>query len=172
MIENKDIFIERWFKKGLTFIEDFLDEDNHILSLENLNIKFNIAMPFVTYLSIVRQIRILIGRENLDRLCRPIISQYLNIILADLKGCRNIYKCFNACPNDKYKHECKWENVLNLNVDRKWWQEHYKISFTVTTDTKLQWLQFRIIHRIIATNSYLFQIKASAHSFKRLLHGF
>ena len=29
----------------------------------------------------------------------------------------------------------------------------------MTTDTKLQWLQFRIFHRIIATNSYLFQIK-------------
>ena len=159
VIGNKDIFIERWFKKGMTFIDDFLDEDNHILSLENLNLKFNIAMPFVTYLSIVRQIRLIIGRENLDRLCRPIIPQYLNIIMADLKGCRNIYKCFNACPNDKFKHECKWENVLNLNVDRKWWQKHYNIPFTVTNDTKLQWLQFRIIHRIIATNSYLFNIK-------------
>ena len=73
------------FKKGLTFIEGFLDEDNQILSLENLNIKFDIAMPFVTYLSIVRQIRVIIGRENLDRLCRPIIPQYLNIILAELK---------------------------------------------------------------------------------------
>ena len=29
----------------------------------------------------------------------------------------------------------------------------------MTTNTKLQWLQFRIVHRIIATNSYLFQIK-------------
>ena len=29
----------------------------------------------------------------------------------------------------------------------------------VTKDSKLQWLQFRISHRIIATNSYLFQIK-------------
>ena len=158
-IDNKDIFIERWFNKGLTFIEDFLDEDNQILSLENLNIKFDLAMPFVIYLSIVRQIRVIIGTENLDRLCRPIIPQYLNIILADLKGCRNIYKCFNACSVDKYNHECKWENVLNLDVDRKWWQEHYNIPFSVTTDTKLQWLQFRIFHRIIATNSYLFQIK-------------
>ena len=96
-----------------------LDENNQILSLENLNIKFDIAMPFVTYLSIVRQIRVIIGTENLDRLCRPIIPQYLNIILADLKGCRNIYKCFNACSVEKYKHECKWENVLNLDVDRK-----------------------------------------------------
>ena len=85
--------------------------------------------------SIVRQIRLIIGRENLDWLCRPIIPQYLNIILADLKGCRNIYKCFNACANDKFKHECKWENVLNLNVDRKWWQIHYNIPFTVTINT-------------------------------------
>ena len=103
------------FKKGLTFIEDFLDEDNHILSLENLNLKFNIAMPFVTYLRIVRrQIRLIIGRENLDRLCSPIIPQYLNIIFADLKGCRNIYKCFNACVNDKFQHECKWKKCLKF----------------------------------------------------------
>ena len=44
-------------------------------------------------------------------------------------------------------------------MDRKWWQKHYNIPFIVTNDTKLQWLQFRIIHRILATNSYLFNIK-------------
>ena len=98
-------------------------------------------------------------------------QRVLNIILCinhcacDLPNCRNYLmtltcKCFNTCQNDKCKYECISENVLNVNVDRKWWQEYYNIPFTVTTDTKLEWLQFRIFHRIIATNQYLFHIKS------------
>ena len=54
--------------------------------------------------------------------------------------------------NYKYKHECKWENVLKFNLDRKWWQEHYNIHFIVTTDTK----QMATIQNNSQNNSYQF----------------
>lgn len=35
----------------------------------------------------------------------------------------------------------------------------YKLSFKTTKDSKLQWLQFNILHRIIQTNVFLHKIK-------------
>ena len=46
--------------------------------------------------------------------------------------------------------------MLTIIEGRK---KHYQIPFQVTRDTELQWLQYRINYRILATNSYLFKIK-------------
>ena len=52
----------------------------------------------------------------------------------------------------------KWENLMRLQVDRDWWGKHYIIPFKITKDTKLHWFQYRLINRILATNSYLKKI--------------
>ena len=79
--------------------------------------------------------------------------------MLDRKGCNRIYNVFLSCAIDQPKHELKWENIFNIAVNHNWWQRHYKIPFQVTHDTKLQWLQYRITHRILGTNSYLFKIR-------------
>ena len=47
-------------------------------------------------------------------------------------------------------------NDLQQDID---WAEIYHIPFKVTQDTKLQWLQYRISHRILTTNKFLAKIK-------------
>ena len=75
------------------------------------------------------------------------------------KGCQDIYTYFNSYVLEKCKGEIKWENILNINADAKWWQTHHIIPFYITMDTKLQWFQYRVTHRILATNSYLKKIR-------------
>ena len=53
---NEDMFIHRWFNKGVLFIDDFLDEDSNIINLETFNRKFNIGMPFTLFYSITTKI--------------------------------------------------------------------------------------------------------------------
>ena len=158
-VNNDYMFYVRWFNKGLVYIDDLLDENNDVLSLPDVNEKFDIRVPFTTYYSIVRTVRANIGQLNLVKIQRPTIPKYLNIILNDKKGCKNIYNVFISRQTDKPKHELKWEHLLNLHVNQNWWQKHYSIPFLVTKDTKLQWLQYRINYRILGTNSYLHKIK-------------
>ena len=96
--------------------------------------------------------------NQVEKSQRPIIPKYLSIILSKQKGCRDIYDKFISIQHNKLKCELKWENILNIHRNTKWWQNHHIIPFDITKDTKLQWIQFRIIHRIIATNSFLKKI--------------
>ena len=44
------------------------------------------------------------------------------------------------------------------------------MPFIVTNNTKLQWLQYRINHRILATNSFLFKIKVVENPYCTFCH--
>lgn len=52
----------------------------------------------------------------------------------------------------------KWKNELHFIPDRKI-KDAFITCFKTTSDSSIQWLQFRILHRILATNSYLKKIK-------------
>ena len=50
----------------------------------------------------------------------------------------------------------KWESLLNKTLD---WEQIYLKPFLTTKDTKLRWFQYRISHKILTTNSFLYKIK-------------
>jgi len=64
-----------------------------------------------------------------------------------LQGCRTT------------NNEKKWEDELNNNDLN--WKSIYQLPFISTKNSKLQWLQCRINHRILATNSFLKLIKVT-----------
>ena len=143
----------------LNFVYDFMNDDMSVLSLQSLNEKFNINMPFTIYYNLTLKIKEMIKNKQLKIPHRPIIPRYLSIILSEKKGCRKIYANFISTNSNinKPKHQVKWERVLTLSEDFNW-NKHFSIIYKVTKDTKLHWFQFRIFHRILATNSYLYTI--------------
>ena len=157
-INNKYIFITQLFNNGLVCIYDCLDEYNNVLNLPEMNNRFRVQIQFTTYYSITRPLRALLGQGNLEKVQITTIPKYFSIIMLDRKGCNRIYNDFLSCAIDKPKHESKREKTI-FNIAVNWWQRHNKIPFQVTHDTKLQWLQYRITHRILGTNSYLFKIR-------------
>ena len=88
------MFIVRWFKKGLVYINDFMDENHDIMSLQDINDRFRLRIPFTTYFSIVRNIRSIIHQRDLDAVHRPVIPKYLNLILSEKKVVRRKYMIF------------------------------------------------------------------------------
>ncbi len=51
----------------------------------------------------------------------------------------------------------KWTNELNLPTEINWNLVH-RYNFSMSSDTKLRWFQFRLVHRILATNKFLHKI--------------
>ena len=84
-INNKYIFFLRWFNRGIICIDDFLDENNNVLNLDDIHSIYNIVLriPFVRYYSIVRQLSIIINHEQIVKIERPILPKYLSILLSD-----------------------------------------------------------------------------------------
>ena len=56
-----------------------------------------------------------------------------------------------AVPSGKKR----WNEIFDL--DNSTWDKIYKLPFSITTNTKLQWFQYRINHHVLTTNSFLFK---------------
>ena len=59
----------------------------------------------------------------------------------------------------KPKSEEKSESELDFNPNKKWWVKHNNMVRTLSTDISLRWFQYRINHRILGTNSFLYKIR-------------
>lgn len=50
------------------------------------------------------------------------------------------------------------------NYSQTSWNKLFELPFKSTQDSKLHWLQYQILHRIVPTNKYLFNILKKAES--------
>ena len=69
---------------------------------------------------------------------------------------------FVAILYTKPKSELKWE--IDLNLQNFNWRLPNNILFKIANDIKLRWFQYRIIHRILSTNTYLYKIGIANNS--------
>lgn len=58
----------------------------------------------------------------------------------------------------------KWKTELSLHLDiNDSVKDYFKVCFKTTTDTSIQLLQYRILHRILPTNYYLKKINVISY---------
>lgn len=166
-IENKPIMWTKWFSHGIKVIADLLDINGIFLTQVNLKNKYNISCNFIEHLQI-RQAIPLRWREILTlektRLNRD--SKYSLLIEIDniptnfvtLKS-KHLY--WNII-HTKVKHitpNCikRWEETYP--IDHSCWAHIFQIPFTCCRETYLQSFQYRIIHRILPCNNWLYKLK-------------
>ena len=53
--------------------------------------------------------------------------------------------------------QTRWNKQLNITPEQ--WKKIYTLPYLITKDTYLLWLQYRILHNILPTNSYLVKIQ-------------
>ena len=84
------------------------------------------------------------------------LSHYFRSI--SKKGSRRLYNIFIQSKKVVRKLVDNWEKKLQINYDSTKWSQIFSVPFTCTVDSKLKWFQFRLTHRILGTNSFLFKI--------------
>ena len=160
-IDGKEVFYKTWYNKGIHNIQDLLDDMGNMLSYDQFCEKYELYnTPFTHFYGIVNVItnKWPVLKNLYCREYGPIIPKYLEILCKDKKGSRALYDIFLNNITSIPKSENKWELLLNLGYDLNW-KKIYQNIFNFTNDTKLIWFQYRIIHRILATNKYLHAIK-------------
>ena len=55
--------------------------------------------------------------------------------------------------------ETRWNVRLGTILSKEVWSLIYEICFRVTTDNSTMWFQYKLIYNILATRSYLFNLK-------------
>lgn len=88
----------------------------------------------------------------------PIIPNHILMFINTCKGCKPMYNLLL----DKKREICtsisKWRDK-GYNYLQTSWNKIFELPFKSTQESKLQWLQYQILHRIVPTNKYFFNIK-------------
>ena len=94
---------------------------------------------------------------------RPFRPQIIKVICCSKTGCRPIHDVLNL--NDFHLNsQNKWITELNLQVNFGW-KFVFNLPFYLTKDSKLQWFQFKIVHRIIGTNNLLSKMELKENDY-------
>ena len=144
------VVINKSFEQKNVFLIKQLMEHNTFLSYEDFMRKYEINIDFISYNSIVRAIKKSYAFDDLEVFDK--IFKYqpsLNIIMKSKKGAMDIYQTFISKAIES-KGRDKWISLLGITTE-DWESAFFKLKFT-TKDTKLRWLQFRLLHNILTTN--------------------
>ena len=92
-------------------------------------------------------------KSKLQKFCGPKVPFGPHKLVEHNACCKSIRDLLNkndTVPTAQIKY---FEE--GFRIDKNIWKKHYITPFKCTTDTSLQWLQYRILHRILATNYLL-----------------
>ena len=156
------------YLKGIHCIYDLLDDNNNFLSSDEINLKYNLRTDFLEILQVrmaiplhwrqtIRTInRNRIVRNQIPKLYSHKIDNY--ITLNKLKS-KTVYWLLisNHLKNITPPSIGRWNG--DFHIDENKWQQIFLNSFINCRSTKLQTFQYRIIHRTITCNHWLYNAK-------------
>ena len=99
---------------------------------------------------------------------KPIWPATLSLINKSKKGCKDFCDVLRPKSQDSPLHIKNWEQLLQINLEPKEWQNIHLICFKTILDNHIIWLQYRIIHNILGTKVLLHKIKKSENNHRRL----
>ena len=170
LISNYPLYIRNWDKVGIKFVSDIVDKNGNVLSIENLNHKYNTEFQIFDYIRVKGLVKKFIEtRKSGDafEIDLPYIPQNLLTICKSSKGTRDIYKTLRSkVENNPIK--LKWDTKLGLTIEENEWKQIFKNCFYSVYDNFLIWFQYRLIYRILGTNQLLNQINISPTATCRL----
>ena len=159
-IGNQCIHYKEWNQKGITVIQDLINENGNFYTYEHFCQNYNIQCPFTLYFGLKNYIMKKwpkLGELEIKEI-GPYRPKFIEILCKDARGSRTLYNILNKELQKKQGYELKWETSFGTteNID---WKLVNRNIFSSTLDSRLHWFQFRIVHRIIATNKFLNYIK-------------
>ena len=163
-ISSEPIFYSHWYKAGIIIPLDLLNHDGKIKTLDEIKLNFNIKSNFLEYFRIKSCLSRYLSTCDVNMLLpRPFLPPMLKILLSKNKGCRQFYNIMHKDVLNLTTRN-KWCANLNIDLNENDWKDVYKICFKTLPRNDLTWFQYRIIHRILGTKSYLKKLNISATS--------
>ena len=146
----------------MKIIDDFLDERGNILSHSTFQQKFDIQVCILQYNSVVSAISTHLksfglSKVFLNRSFTPYVPLYYKPLILHTKCTQSVYKQLNVnhvIPSSVHK----WNLELVPYGIEICVKDVFTVCFKTTKDSSIQWLQYRILHRILPVNYYLKKI--------------
>ncbi len=159
---------DKWFIKGINQIKDIIDKIGNFMSHEQLKEKYNLTTPFLTTLQLLTSIL------KLWKTKRKTLTTNTNCILVgnsinvnnkvqniEKIKCKDFYWHLINKSSHTPNNKLKWCETYHdfKNADPKTWHGIFKLPFQIIRETRIQTFQYKILHRVILCNKWLFNIK-------------
>ena len=150
-------------ERGCIYIKHLVGENGRFLTRDEFNDKFNSNINFLNYqaliLSIPRLWRQQIKRTTIAELNLDPDNQYITKLLHTPQPSKWAYLTFIKRLPFRDKSKPKWENIFGQDFTEGEWADINICANQCTIETKARMFQYKIIHRFLATNSYLTKVK-------------
>ena len=166
-ISRVPLFLPDWYKKGIYFIEDITDCTGNILTLDQINSKFNGNFNVLNFFTIRKCVNKFLSKQK--KFIKPVSCEnpaypsHLKAIINSQDGCKNFYNIYNKEPVDKPLCETIWQELLLSQISKDElpakFRLIYKLCFKTIHDNELIWFQYRILYKILGTRDYLKKTK-------------
>ncbi len=153
-IGNQPVFYRKYNELGINYFEDLLDRNGQIYRFDELCRKYHLHDHVLNYYSLIsalpshwknkRKSEIKKGNPNFDKVkSKTFTSKAIYI---------NLMNTISASPDNII---VKWNENLNLDLDKNAWHYIFQNLYATSMSTQLRALQYKILHRILATNRML-----------------
>ena len=162
-IDDTPVFFMNLYEKGVKFISDLFDYDGKIYTYDNLCNKYGVTLPIISYYGLRRSI--FSHWPQLQSISNNVMLPLMPVFVSLSKKSTNgriFYDILLKNIHCNTNFLVKWEKELDIpeNIENHGFIMKYTAyAFQYTKDTTLRWFQYRISHRILATNEYLFKLK-------------
>ena len=139
------------------FIIDLFDNNGNFISLDRVK-ELKVKTHFVEYAGLKIAIFTNLSNKDMRNNDEPIIPNTILPFYKNTKGCKDAYNPLIINKQKPVTSLGKWKEEGNNFTDFEW-NQIFQLPFKTTLETKLQWLQFQILHRIVPTNLYFSKLK-------------
>jgi hypothetical protein len=153
------IYDKNMYERGIRLVRDILCTSGGFKTKNDIENYTGKVLNFLFYEGVKRTVSDFIKKSsfatvNKSNTTGVFFSSYLNVIVFKAKPNKSIYSTYTF---NKEKPTCqnKWNEIFN-NID---WKFVHNFVFENSRDTYIQWLQTRIVHRILGTKSLLYKMK-------------
>ena len=163
---NIPLFKRSLHEKNINYINDLIKENGLIHSHQSFQEQFGICINFIEYGGLLNSIpqnwKIEINRSK-KRLIRPNRDKYVEKIMKENKPSKVFYKILLSSNSEQpIEVQNKWKEEIP-EIDKDLWTNYFLLAKKSTTDTRIQYFQYKVLLRILTTNSKLFQYKMRAN---------
>ena len=158
------VYFPSWSIRSINQVKDLMDGKSRFLTYAAFNSKYSLSSNFLDYYGLITAVQSVKDKVSSERAATH--PNPLDQLLKLNDFSKAVYKLLIQRKTTKpLKSERKWETLCreeeNIAID---WEKAYCLAFQATKNSKLRIFQFKLLHRRIATNDFLFKIGISSNN--------
>ena len=162
-IANKSLFIKPLYENGMTFISDILDVNGKFLNYNILIEKYGFNITEYAYTCLKHAIpypwRKMLNEQQFMQIDPKNETVFVKMKLlmkpVKLLKSKQVYWMLNNENIQIATCKMSWFNKYFIEFSKIQWKSIFNLARSITKNTKLVEFQFKIIHRVYASDSYV-----------------